>query len=129
PKVKGYPEPILDYGQARDRRAKRIDDLRHHIIHATDIKPLLTRMPKDVTPFGADLFASDVNWAQQDTDSLFPAALDLDDLDKQQSKVLRTWFVTHGNWLENPKRQTVARQKNRQKRKAKQTDGQLSLLG
>ena len=126
PKVAGYPTPILDYGQARDRRAKRIDDLRHHIIHATDINPLLTRMPKDVTPFGADLFPSDISWTQKDTNSLFPTALDLDALDKQQSKILRTWFITHGNWLGN--RQKVTRQKGQPKRK-REDNGQLSLLG
>ncbi len=129
PRVEGYPAPILDYAEARDRRTKRIDDLRHSIIHATDIKPLLTRMPRDITPFGADLFPSDTSWTQKPTDDLYPAALDLDSLDKQQSKILRTWFVTHGSWLENPKRQQVARQKNRQKRKAEQDNGQLSLLG
>jgi len=128
PKVKGYPTPILDYAKARDRRTKRMDDLRHSIIHATDIMPLLNRMPKDVTPFGADLFPSDVSWAQTPIGDLFPTALDLDSLDKQQAKILRTWFVTHGGWLENSKRQQVVRQKKRQKRKSNPDNGQLSLL-
>lgn len=128
PRVKGYPTPILNYEEARTRRAKRIDDLRYDIIHAPHIEPLLTRLPKDVTPFGADLFPSDVTWAQQPIEGLFPIALDLDSLDKIHFKILRTWFIAHGSWLENPKRQQVARQKNRQKRKAKIDDGQLSLL-
>ncbi|MEL7228248.1 MAG: deoxyribodipyrimidine photo-lyase, partial [Cyanobacteria bacterium J06576_12] len=129
PKVKGYPAPILSYEESRTRRARRIDDLRHDIIHAPNIKPLLTRLPKDVTPFGADLFLSDVTWAQKPIDDLYPTALDLDSLEKPEFQRLRTWFVAHGSWLENPKRQQVARQKNRQKRKAKQDTGQLSLLG
>ena len=129
PKVKGYPTPNLNYEEARTRRARRIDDLRHDIIHAPNIGSLLTRLPKDVTPFGADLFPSDVTWAQQPIDSLHPTALDLDSLEKPEFQLLRTWFVAHGSWLENPKRQQIAKQRNRQKRKAEQNNGQLSLLG
>ncbi|MEM9152191.1 MAG: FAD-binding domain-containing protein, partial [Cyanobacteria bacterium P01_F01_bin.3] len=129
PKVKGYPEPILNYEEARTRRARRIDDLRHDIIHAPNIEPLLTRLPEDVTPFGAGLFPSDVRWAQKPIESLYPAALELDDLDSPAFKTLRTWFIAHGSWLDNPKRQQIARSKNRQKRKANPDTGQLSLLG
>ncbi|MEL6353428.1 MAG: deoxyribodipyrimidine photo-lyase [Cyanobacteria bacterium J06627_28] len=129
PKVKGYPAPILNYEAARTRRAKRIDDLRYDIIHAPNIEPLLTRLPEDVIPFGADLFPSDVSWAQQPIEALYPTALDLDSLEKTEFQQLRTWFVAHGSWLENPKRQQIAKQKNRKKRKAEQDNGQLSLLG
>ena len=132
PEVKGYPKPVLDYTAARNRRAQRIDELRHHLIHATNIEPFLTRLPEDVTPFGADRFPSEVSWAQQPVDELFPAALDLDALDKQQAHLLRTWFVAHGDWLMNPKRQQFARKKNKQKRRSSQPtesdNGQLSLL-
>lgn len=129
PKTKGYPAPILNYEEARTRRARRMDDLRHDIIHAPNIGPLLTRLPDDVTPFGADLFPSDVTWAQKPIDELYPAALDLDSLEKPEFQRLRTWFVAHGSWLESPKRQQIAKQKNRRKRKAQQDTGQLSLLG
>ncbi|MEL6158503.1 MAG: FAD-binding domain-containing protein [Cyanobacteria bacterium J06627_32] len=128
PKVKGYPAPILNYAEARARRAALIDELRFEIIHAPNIEPLITRLPEDVTPFGADLFPSDVRWAQQPIEALYPTALDLDSLEKPEFQMLRTWFIAHGSWLENPKRQQIAKQKNRQKRKEKQHDGQLSLL-
>ncbi|MEO1620854.1 MAG: FAD-binding domain-containing protein [Cyanobacteria bacterium J06632_3] len=128
PKVKGYPTPILDYAEARARRAARIDELRFDIIHTPNLLPLITRLPKDVTPFGADLFPSDVAWAQQPIEGLFPEALDLDSLERPELQMLRTWFIAHGSWLENPKRQQFAKQKNRQKRKPKQDNGQLSLL-
>ncbi|MEL7358612.1 MAG: FAD-binding domain-containing protein [Cyanobacteria bacterium J06560_6] len=129
PVVKGYPKPILNYEEARSRRAKRIDDLRHDIIHAPNIEPLLTRMPTDVTPFGADLFPSDVSWAQQPVEALYPTALDLDSMESLDFKILRTWFIAHGSWLDNPKRQRFAKQKKRGKRKAAlQDNGQLSLL-
>ncbi|MEL7331263.1 MAG: FAD-binding domain-containing protein [Cyanobacteria bacterium J06560_2] len=128
PKVSGYPSPILNYEEARTRRARRIDDLRHDIIHAPNLSPLLTRLPEDVTPFGAGLFPSEVGWAQQSIDGLYPIALDLDSLEKPEFRQLRTWFIAHGSWLENPKRQQIAKQKNRQKRKVKENNGQLSLL-
>ncbi|MEL6814894.1 MAG: FAD-binding domain-containing protein [Cyanobacteria bacterium J06598_3] len=126
--VKGYPAPILDYTEARNRRARLIDEQRHDIIHSPNILSLITRLPEDVTPFGAELFPSEVSWAKQPITSLYPTALDLDTLDKQQVRDLRTWFVAHGSWLSNPKRQQTAKRKNKQKRKATVDDGQLSLL-
>ncbi|MEL7350445.1 MAG: FAD-binding domain-containing protein [Cyanobacteria bacterium P01_A01_bin.116] len=128
PKVKGYPAPILDYADARNRRARLIDDQRHDIIHAPNLLPFITRLPEDVTPFGADLFPSDVSWAKRPMAGLYPTALDLDSLDKAQVKQLRTWFVAHGSWLSNPKRQQFAKKQNRKKRKAEPDTGQLSLL-
>jgi deoxyribodipyrimidine photo-lyase len=127
PPVKGYPAQILDYSQARDRRQKCIDDQRHEIIHSPNVVSLITRMPKDVTPFGAALVPSDVSWAQLPTESLFPLALDLDSLDKVAANQLRTWFVAHGSWLSNPKRQQFAKQQNRKKRNIEPDNGQLSL--
>ncbi|MGB5913593.1 MAG: FAD-binding domain-containing protein [Phormidesmis sp.] len=129
PTVKGYPNPILNYEQARTRRAQRMDELRHDIIHTPNLGPLLTRLPEDVTPFGADLFPSDVRWAKSPVKSMFPVALELDSLEQSHFKLLRTWFVTHSNWPDSPKRQQATRKKNQQKRKAKQDNGQLSLLG
>jgi deoxyribodipyrimidine photo-lyase len=128
PPIKGYPAPILDYSTARARREKRIDDQRYEIIHSPNVVSLITRMPEDVTPFGADWVPSDVSWAQQPIESLFPFAIDLDSLDRVQAKQLRTWFVAHGGWLSNPKRQQFAKQQNRKKRKPEPDNGQLSLL-
>ncbi len=128
PTVKGYPAPILNYEQARTRRAQRIDELRHDIIHAPNLDPLLTRLPKNVTPFGADLFPSDVRWAQGPIESLFPVALDLDRLEPSHFKLLRTWLITSGGWRSNQKRQQASRKKQ-QKRKVENDNGQLSLLG
>ena len=129
PKTKGYPTPILNYAEARARRADRLQNLRHDVIHAPNVLPLVTRMPKDVTPFGADLFPSDVSWANADVDELYPTALNLDDMDSYQSKQLRTWFVVSGRWIENAKRKQFAKRKNLEKRKVQVDDGQLSLLG
>ena len=127
PKTKDYPAQILSYSAARARREKRIDDQRYEIIHSPNVVSLITRMPEDVTPFGADLFPSDVSWAQQPIAAIFPFALDLDSLDRQQVKQMRTWFVAHGSWLSNPKRQPFAKKQNRKKRKPENI-GQLSLL-
>ncbi|MGB7251296.1 MAG: FAD-binding domain-containing protein [Phormidesmis sp.] len=128
PKVKGYPDPILDYGEARNRRAQLIDEQRHEIIHSPNVLSLITPMPDDVTPFGAELVDSDVSWAQQPIEGLFPAALDLSNLDKSQAKCLRTWFVTHGGWLSNNKRQQSAKKQARKQRQVEPDNGQLSLL-
>ena len=73
---------------------------------------LINRLPEDVTPFGADLFPSDVTWAKQPVADLFPTALDLDNLDKSQVKQLRTWFVVSGSWLNNQRRQHFAKKQN-----------------
>ena len=129
PKTKGYPAPILNYAEARKRRANRLQDLRHDVIHAPNLLPLVTRMPRNATPFGADLFSSDVGWAKEDIDELYPSALNLDEMDSYQSKQLRTWFVVSGRWIDNAKRKQFAKKKNLEKRKRKVDDGQLSLLG
>jgi len=128
PKVSGYPAPILDYAQARNRRAAIIDDIRHELIHAPNITPFLTRLPQDVTPFGAALVPSDVSWAQQSIEALYPTAIDLDALDNHQAKLLRTWFVAHGDWLMSPGRRQFAKKQNLKKRKVETNSGQLSLL-
>lgn len=126
PKVKGYPTPILDYTAARNRRAAVIDEQRFDIIHAPNVIPLITPLPADVTPFGADLFPSDVSWAQQPIAALFPHALDLESLDRRQASILRSWLVVHGNWVRDPSR-SRARQ-NKVQRPVNPDSGQLSLL-
>ena len=128
PPTKGYPRPILNYREARNRRAQLIDEQRHEIIHSPNVVNLIHPLPEDVTPFGANLFPSDVSWAKQPIEALFPHALDLANLDKAQVKQLRTWFVVSGSWLTNQRRQHFAKKQNLKQRKAEQTDGQLSLL-
>lgn len=128
PKTKGYPAPILDYARARARRAERLQDLRHDVIHAPNVLPLVTRLPEDVTPFGADLFPSETSWAKQPVKQLYPTALNLDDLDNYQAKQLRTWFVVSGSWTNQSRRQQFAKRKNLEKRQAEMDSGQLSLL-
>lgn len=128
PRTRGYPAPILNYGEARARRSQRLQDLRHDVIHAPNVLPFVTRLPKDVTPFGAGLVPSEVSWAKAEVAELYPSALNLDEMDSYQAKQLRTWFVVSGRWVENSKRQQFAKKKNLEKRKRSQDDGQLSLL-
>ncbi len=127
PQTKNYPAPILDYVEARSRRANRLQDLRHDVIHAPNVLPWVTRMPENVTPFGTDLFLSEVGWAQAPVGELYPTALNLDDMDSYQAKQLRTWFVVSGRWVQD-KRPQFAKRKNLEKRKAQADNGQLSLL-
>jgi deoxyribodipyrimidine photo-lyase len=95
PRVKGYPTPILNYREARQRRVKQLEEQRSHFRQQTDILPFLARMPDSVVPFGCDRVESEILWAQQPTQSLFPPPLNLDTLDLDQSKALRTWLVAH----------------------------------
>jgi deoxyribodipyrimidine photo-lyase len=97
PSVPGYPAPILDYGEARQRRVQRLESQRSRFRHRDNVLPYLATLPTDVTPFGSDLWASDVDWAAADGLDLFPAALDLSALDLSQARALRTWFVAHVN--------------------------------
>ena len=128
PQVKGYPAPILDYTAARARRVARIQEQRHEVIHAPHIVPFLTRLPADLTPFGADLVPSEVGWAQSPVSSFFPQPLDLDSLDSRQGKILRTWLVVHGNWVRETQRRQSASKKNRAQRQPTSNSGQLNLL-
>jgi deoxyribodipyrimidine photo-lyase len=59
---------------------------------------------------------------------LFPAAIDLEALDLQQARMLRTWFVAHVEI--KPHRTPAQRKPSTRSRKKKQSDGfiQLSLL-
>lgn len=128
PKTKGYPAPILDYAEARARRANRLQDLRHDVIHAPNVLPWVTRMPQNATPFGVELFPSEVGWARLPIEGMYPSALNLEELDNYQVKQLRTWFVVSGRWVRDPKREQFAKRKNLEKRKAESNNGQLNLL-
>ncbi|MGD1951053.1 MAG: FAD-binding domain-containing protein [Leptolyngbyaceae cyanobacterium] len=119
PPTKDYPEPILNYRQMRSHRVKQLEQQRGNFLHSDDILPHLGRMPQNVTPFGAERHDSEVQWAVEPS-NLFPTALDLDSLDVQQSRDLRTWFVAHVN-ITPPK---IRRRKSKQSSDLEQ----LSLL-
>jgi deoxyribodipyrimidine photo-lyase len=95
PPVKGYPNPILNYKAARQRRVKQLEQQRQHFLNQDNVVPYLSRLPQNLTPFGSDRVTSDVSWATTTYVDLFPAAIDLDALDPEQAKAIRTWFVAH----------------------------------
>ncbi|MDX2244028.1 MAG: deoxyribodipyrimidine photo-lyase [Leptolyngbyaceae cyanobacterium bins.302] len=95
PPVKGYPNPILHYKKARQKRVKQLEQQRQKFLNQENVVPYLGRLPQDLTPFGADRYLSEVSWATKPDLELFPTALDLDHLDLEQAKAIRTWFVAH----------------------------------
>ena len=97
PPMKGYPTPILDYRQARQKRVEQLEKQRGRFLNRANVVPYLAPLPVDLRPFGSDRHTSEVNWAQLPTTTLFPAALDLTTLDAQQAIALRSWFVAHVN--------------------------------
>ena len=123
PAVEGYARPILDYKAVRQRRVDQLQAQRSQLLNARNILPHVARLPRDITPFGTDLYGGEIAWATAPPAALFPAALPLDGLDETQAKALRTWFVAHVNIV--PARP--------QRRKARKQSGdpniqQLSLL-
>jgi len=120
PPTPGYPAPILDYAQARARRVRQLEAQRQPLLGATNILPLLATLPLDLTPFGADVYPSEVGWAAAGRGDLFPAPLAIDPQCRAQARALRTWFVAHV---------TIAPRKPRRPRSPKPTHGdQLSLF-
>lgn len=110
PRVQGYPQPILNYREARARRVQQLEEQRSSFRQQSDILPHLARMPKSVLPFGSDRFESEIQWAQKSSPSLFPAALDLDQLDIERSTWLRSWLVAHVEF--KPQKTTSRRKKS-----------------
>ncbi|WP_421656542.1 FAD-binding domain-containing protein [Leptothermofonsia sp. ETS-13] len=119
PSVQGYPAPILDYKQARQRRVEQLERQRKVFLNQENVVPFLARFPADIMPFGADRFPSEVRWAAVPQPELFPPPLNLESLDLEQAKALRTWFVAHV--------EIVPRKLPRRKPKVAE-DEQLSLL-
>ncbi|MGF1524883.1 MAG: FAD-binding domain-containing protein [Leptolyngbyaceae cyanobacterium] len=117
PSVKGYPTPILDYRQARQRRVQQLEGQRGRFLNSNNVVPYLATLPKNLTPFGADRYPSETRWVEAPTQRLFPAPLDLSSLDTTQAQTIRTWFVAHVN-ITPPKIR---------KRKPRSPVGQLSL--
>ncbi|MEL7502037.1 MAG: deoxyribodipyrimidine photo-lyase [Cyanobacteria bacterium J06554_6] len=97
PAATNYPAPIIDYRQTRQRCVDRLTQQRETFMFAPNIVPHLGHLPESVIPFGAERFDSEIAWAQTPIAGLFPAALDLADLDLNQAQALRTWFVAHVN--------------------------------
>ncbi|MBE7383026.1 MAG: deoxyribodipyrimidine photo-lyase [Leptolyngbya sp. SIO1E4] len=108
PPVKGYPTPIVDYRQARQRRVQQLEKQRGRFLSRDNVVPYLADLPADLTPFGADRYPSEIAWAKSPGDTMFPAPLNLADLDAMQAKALRTWFVAHVN-IPPPKLQKRSR--------------------
>ncbi len=119
PPVKGYPTPILDYKQARQRRVEQLERQRKVFLNQENVVPFLSRLPADVMPFGSDRFPCEVRWATIPQSELFPPPLALESLNLEQAKALRTWFVAHVD--------IVPRKLPRRKPEVAE-DGQLSLL-
>ncbi|MBD2111502.1 MULTISPECIES: FAD-binding domain-containing protein [Cyanophyceae] len=124
PTLSGYPAPILNYKAARQRRVKLLEAQRGKFLNARNLLPHLAQMPKDLTPFGTEVYGGEVAWAEDAIADLFPAALPLADLDVAQAAALRTWFVARVNVLPPKSR--------RRKPQVPATDPnirQLTLLG
>ena len=95
PKTKNYPTPILDYKNARQQRIRQLEGLRQNVLNQKNVLPFLSSFPESLKPFGAELYTCDVEWSEATEMKLFPSGLNLDELDLNQSKLLRTWFVAH----------------------------------
>ena len=123
PRLKGYPPPIVNYREARQRRVAQLARQRQPFLAKPNLVPYLAEMPRSVIPFGSDRYDSEVGWAQQDCPDLFPLALDLKGLDETQAKALRSWFVA------SQQGQSWRPKRKRSPRKRPESPGQLSLLG
>lgn len=112
--LKNYPPPILNYRQARQRRVKQLEHQRQQFRQQENLVPFIARLPASFVPFGSDRFPSEIAWALSADKDLFPKAIDLDALDLQAAKMIRTWFVAHMEI--KPHKVTPRRQPARKKR-------------
>ncbi|MEM8602925.1 MAG: deoxyribodipyrimidine photo-lyase [Cyanobacteria bacterium P01_H01_bin.121] len=138
PRINGYPAPILDYKIARRRRVKQLERQRQPFLGQVSVLPFLAQLPDDLQPFGADRYPSEIGWAslsstkefQASKHELFPAPLDLDQLDEAGARALRTWFVAHVNIQPHKGYQQRTKQSKRQRRKHKPSPfEQLAIPG
>jgi deoxyribodipyrimidine photo-lyase len=120
PLLQGYPAPVLNYKQARKQRVKQLEQQRQRFLGLENVVPHLSRLPENLLPFGAERFESEVSWATTAERELFPPPLDLDAIDPEQAKALRTWFVAHVD--------IKPRKTSRRKPKPESDTIQLSLL-
>lgn len=127
PRQKDYPPPILSYKAARHRRVQQLERQRQVFLNQDNVLPYLARLPDSFTPFGADLYASEITWSQANNLQLFPPPLDLEALDLEQAKALRTWFVAHVDIV--PRKVPTRKRKAKPKAPAPADSIQLNLLG
>ncbi len=133
PPMAAYPQPVLNYEQARKRRLEQLEQR-----HSQWRPDGFSAMPADLTPFGADRVAgSVVDWARQGLQELLPAGLDLVSLDQPARQSLASWFVmramgtgTGGSGGASGRRGTPAAGGTRQRRRKPSAPNviQLSLL-
>jgi deoxyribodipyrimidine photo-lyase len=97
PSLHGYHTPIVDYKSARKKRVTQLEQQRQGFRQQSNVLPFLAAMPESWEPFGADRFASEIQWASAPQQEMFPPALDLASLDGPAAQALRTWLVAHGN--------------------------------
>ncbi|QKD82269.1 deoxyribodipyrimidine photo-lyase [Thermoleptolyngbya sichuanensis A183] len=127
PRQKDYPPPVLSYKAARQRRVQQLERQRQVFLNQDNVLPYLARLPDTLTPFGADLYASEIAWSQASPLDLFPPPLDLEALDLEQAKALRTWFVAH---VDIVPRKVPSRKRNAKSKAPVPADSvQLNLLG
>ncbi|NUN64706.1 deoxyribodipyrimidine photo-lyase [Pseudanabaena biceps] len=91
----GYPAPMLDYKQARQKRVKQLERQRSTFREQENVLPYLARMPEFPIPFASPDFNEQSDWLSDRNPPLFPEALDLNSLDNEQAVNLRTWLVAH----------------------------------
>ncbi|NDJ19113.1 FAD-binding domain-containing protein [Myxacorys almedinensis] len=131
PRVKGYPTPILNYKDARQRRVEQLERQRAVFRNEESVLPYLAPMPASLLPFGHDQFASEIGWAHLPNQDLFPPPLALHQLDFQQAKALRSWLVTQVD-IQPHKRERSASQRSKESRRSAMKEDenliQLSLL-
>ena len=94
-KMYGYPEPMIDYKQARQKRVKQLEKQRAVFRNQENVLPYLARMPEFPIPFALKSFDAYSDWISERNPTLFPEALNLDTLDPEQAINLRTWLVAH----------------------------------
>jgi deoxyribodipyrimidine photo-lyase len=122
---KDYPAPILNYKMARQHRVQQLEQQRRQFLHQDNVVPYLARLPESWVPFGSDRHPSEISWALSPELDLFPSPLDLETLDFEQAKALRTWFVAH---VDIQPRKGTPRQRKSAKYNVDDTFVQLSLL-
>jgi deoxyribodipyrimidine photo-lyase len=97
PPMYRYHPPVLNYQQARRQRVQQLEQQRQIFRQQLDVLPFLAQMPESLRPFAAQEFVCEVGWATGTSQELFPAALNLEQLDPEQSQALRSWLVAHVN--------------------------------
>lgn len=72
PPTAGYPALILDYRSARQARVQQLERQRQTFLGQPISSDRLASLPNSLTPFGADRFQSEIQWAGSLNQELFP---------------------------------------------------------